>query len=792
MLWSRNALPLAALAAALTLLAAGCMNAAAESTPQGNQATTFVPVSTPITSPPPVSSSVTTGSPVSVQRTPKPLAVELRPTRPEGWGASLIISGKPGATESGPIGPDGAAFVSWAVTNSGSDDASAPFSVDLLVDGVPVERWSAMSGLAAGEMQSVRDWKDLPSRMQMSPGVHDITLVVDATGYLQPLDTPGNSVTVRFEWPDIPGSQPSSAVNPTLRRLPNLTPYLPDNWQDAIRLEGVPQSPDEAVNAVSPWLQIAYKNTGLSSIQRFFLVFVYVDDVLVTKFNQHGLIADEAIVSPPWNGMLDTLRLTPGEHTLTLVLDPTNLIHESDETDNIVSLDFNWGEPQFSLPHPAARLDTTPRLDPYVPSGWSGALVVSSYAGDMSQTSAAYMNSQAYVSWSMRNPSAAPMQGPYTVDLLVSGQVVQSWEREGLAAGAIDVMVDEPISPAFAAGVHYVDLRVRSAGGVEQRIMRAPTFWRDGFAPPVDSGPLEDEELGARLAALERVRAANRVIGNNTGLRRDVIAVADMVYRDLYGTSLAEETLAISILSNQEFNAWVDAECRENAPKLSNGQRAAYLERCAIAHDFLGYYTDWRGVSRIVVKGERPVMDVLNTVAHELGHFRQRLANPTLNWQHDVDVLALREAQGFAHQVMFFRTLERIAGVDLLLYPRLSGYDAYVDVRVRGMVDRVETSEHARGHLLLWVALLSDPELRQQRTVLFNNGAIPAQTAREVFDYLTAFSVAEARIYVPRTLDNLSAQINAIESIIRAKLIPGLLFWNEGSPELREVGLLLP
>ena len=52
-------------------------------------------------------------------------------------------------------------YVSWAVTNDGPENADFAFSVDLLVDGVPVERWSAAMGLAAGEVQTVRDWDRL-------------------------------------------------------------------------------------------------------------------------------------------------------------------------------------------------------------------------------------------------------------------------------------------------------------------------------------------------------------------------------------------------------------------------------------------------------------------------------------------------------------------------------------------------------------------------------------------------------------------------------------------------------
>ena len=95
-----------------------------------------------------------------------------------------------------------------------------------------------------------------------------------------------------------------------------------------------------------------------------------------------------------------------------------------------------------------------------------------------------------------------------------------------------------------------------------------------------------------------------------------------------------------------------------------------------------------------------------------------------------------------------------MTGLDLLLYPKLPGYENFVQMRVGDLRSRAETSEHARGQLVLWLAVLSDPELRQERTVLLNNRAIPAQTARQVFDYLVGFSPGQARLYVTRILQN--------------------------------------
>ena len=88
--------------------------------------------------------------------------------------------------------------------------------------------------------------------------------------------------------------------------------------------------------------------------------------------------------------------------------------------------------------------------------------------------------------------------------------------------------------------------------------------------------------------------------------------------------------------------------------------------------------------------------------------------------------------------------------------------------------------------------LLTDPELRGQRTVLFNSLVLSTDAAHQLFDYLAAISAAQVRIYTTVRFRTLSAQVEAIKSISLARLVPGLPYWNEGHPFFREVGLLLP
>ena len=101
-------------------------------------------------------------------------SVSLQPIAMEGWASPLIVAPNTGATESSDIGEDGQIYISWAITNKGPDSANTPFSIDLLLDGIPVERWSS-NGLFLDEVQSVTDWDLLPSRTLLTPGSHTLS-----------------------------------------------------------------------------------------------------------------------------------------------------------------------------------------------------------------------------------------------------------------------------------------------------------------------------------------------------------------------------------------------------------------------------------------------------------------------------------------------------------------------------------------------------------------------------------------------------------------------------------------
>ena len=240
---------------------------------------------------------------------PGPLS-NLRPTIPEGWRSPLVIAFSADAPASTILRSDGPVYVSWAMINDGLAPASR-FFVDLYLDGVPVERWSAQELVRADDI-IVQGWSDLLVRARLTPGEHELRLVVDSTNLVSESDESDNSHTLTFNWPQ--GSE--SARPPTApSRLPNLAPFTPPGWSSPIRI--AEPSGGEALT-----VEVAYRNEGLSSIGQLVQVYLYVDGILAAKFRERDLISGEGVLTPPWSGLTQVIPLTPGPHTFTLTTGP--------------------------------------------------------------------------------------------------------------------------------------------------------------------------------------------------------------------------------------------------------------------------------------------------------------------------------------------------------------------------------------------------------------------------------------------------------------------------------------
>ena len=734
---------------------------------------------------PPVSLAVFTSEP--------PATVNLRPESPEGWNAPLILAGSPDAHHTSFVGLANRTYVSWTIANDGPEDVEDRFFIDLEIDGVPVERWTTEQG-KQGDALTMTDWIGLSGRAGLTPGEHTLTLVVDPTNLIRETDEDDNAYNLSFTWPRPVGTGNGATVAPA--RLPNLAPFTPEGWDTPIKLGPLPS---ERLG-----IQIAYRNGGLSSASQFFLAHLYLNDVLVAKYSERGLIAQQGVITPSWEELTRVVHLEPGRHKLTLVVDPTHRILEANEEDNTSFLMFDWppGLPGTTQTAPASLFAPSVSLDAFTPPGWDGALVAVNSPGDLVTPAKLLPTEPLYVHWAVKNSGNAGTPEAFAIDLLVDGDRVASWPRSRLEPGQMDFVVGWRLGAAagLSPGPHDLALVLRPLppGPGDRSDLLASRQIVIGDRVP-ESLPIRNytaEELSRQLSGLERLLSSSAHSldsGESPVSARDVLEVADGIYYGLNQRSLADEPVTIHLLDQGQYAQWVAVECKDTLRQLPDSIHEPYEQNCKRLEGFSGFTTNWRGQHRIVVRSDRPPMQLLAALAHELGHFHQSVDSPELNaFPPFLDFRALQEAQAYAYQTYYFKDLELMTGRDLLLYPKLEGYEQFIEERIDTLVRDVDVSEHARGRLLVWLAVLTDPELRSIRNVLLTQRALTAEAALELYTYLLNIPPQDVIPYVNERMKSLKLQTPAIKDLATARLLAGLPYWNEGSPYLREVGLLLP
>ena len=94
-------------------------------------------------------------------------------------------------------------YISWAITNTGPHTQNDLFYVDLLFDGMVLERW-ARRGVSPDRIYVVEDWEGLEALTSPHSGDHTLKLVVDSTGLIAETDESDNEIELELTWsPDL-------------------------------------------------------------------------------------------------------------------------------------------------------------------------------------------------------------------------------------------------------------------------------------------------------------------------------------------------------------------------------------------------------------------------------------------------------------------------------------------------------------------------------------------------------------------------------------------------------------
>ena len=177
---------------------------------------------------------------------------------------------------------------------------------------------------------------------------------------------------------------------------------------------------------------------------------------------------------------------------------------------------------------------------------------------------------------------------------------------------------------------------------------------------------------------------------------------------------------------------------------------------------------------QLVMSGEREQNSALAVTAHEAGHALQRLLNPAQSKvRRDSLIGALREAQAYAFEVALIRKIGEYAEVETAQAPSGYRWDLYLADRRDAMRSSTQdlSEEHARGRLIMWQAVLHDPDLAHLRRELERNGRLSSDSLMEMYYKFVSLTPSEIEPYIESisTKAPLSDDLNYFAGVVRKR-----------------------
>lgn len=284
-------------------------------------------------------------------------------------------------------------YFDWAVVNSGDAPILAGFETRLYLDGLLIGSWR-VEGLQPRWYAYVADF----AYTVTTPGWHRLRLLVDARQEAVEADEQDNYWEYSFYWQPI--------------GQPNLRAVVPPGWPAALVLSATAgtRASDTLWAGQPTYFDWAIINDGPVSVMASFQTTLYLDDQRIASWQTGSLLPRWLAKTEDWSHAV----MSPGWHTVRLVIDSGGAVDEANEADNVWEGRFYW------------QASGKPNLRPYRPEGWSGSLVVSSAAGTNTSTTL-YAGQPLYLDWAVINDSVVAIAGTFYHHLYIDGQRVASW-----------------------------------------------------------------------------------------------------------------------------------------------------------------------------------------------------------------------------------------------------------------------------------------------------------------------------------------------------------------------------
>ena len=248
-----------------------------------------------------------------------------------------------------------------------------------------------------------------------------------------------------------------------------------------------------------------------------------------------------------------------------------------------------------------------------------------------------------------------------------------------------------------------------------------------------------------------------------------LLELLENTYYHLTGRSLSQDGYVIRILSTEDYWRVVDEEEAPASIKTSAGWCCREKE----------------DGTHMFVNADKPLPRALGTVFHEVGHGLDDILNPE-RWQEWIEVYeypdniqvwrAHVEAAAMAFEAANLRILAEQTGVETSALPegwfvRDSAISSIMDSETTLYSTDVYGSEvYDRGRLLIWTAVLTDPDLSHLRREFESNGRLSGSSLYEVFLKFVHMDGGEIVPYIESvTPDDLSAIRQVVFDTVRER-----------------------
>ena len=531
---------------------------------------------------------------------------------------------------------DDTTYLSWAITNTGPSDVDQVFFVDLYIDDVFVQRWRG-SGVQADRVRFIDSWIGLEIRVRPGPGSHTLKVIVDSTDLVPELDESDNTFEREFVWEE--SKLAEVTPTPLPERLPDITVFTPKGWEAPLLATSYPGDTRDGPLSVDvpTFVNFGIANNGPASTPEFVWVYLYIDDVLIDNVSWDGLLAYRSSEVVGRDNILEIISLAPGVHTLRVVVDATNRVVESDESNNVLEREFTWGSgpvppKPIALPTPEPTPPAPLVLPNLVPGwrfGWDSPIIVS-HESESFLDNPLSVNDKAYVTVVVQNQSIIRASQTFDVDLYFDGEKVNTTEFTGETEAAFlrwKVWENLNDQVQITPGAHTLKIVIDAENSVEEanendNVYKKTLVW--AAEGPVAAKPVfyTDEELQQKLLGLWTLLDTRESVisEDRPDLAERVFNIADAAYYLVTGTSIWNERVAIFLLSHGDYLNWIDDSFFR---KFALNEASEYPEILAARERFkrisLGFKTRRFWKVAIVVDADNDPARVLNSLAHGWG-----------------------------------------------------------------------------------------------------------------------------------------------------------------------------